>query len=245
MKDSLPPFNGFNKDIFKFLNDLSKNNNLEWFNTNRQRYQSSLVIPAKSFIAEMSDFFNRLNPSIRTAPKFNETIMRINKDMRFAKGEPYRNYFLIHFGKSKLDSEFFVYFEKNSFQYGLFINNSPETENFYFTQNLKKYRKQFTEISRNFGVDNCFELYELKKEFELICSSFCAKDHIDLLPNYKMLLLQKSISYKDPMICKPEITIELVRIFSILYPVYCFAVSPHPLKLINEFEENFGIPELS
>lgn len=245
MKDSIPPFNGFNKDVFKFLNDLSKNNNFEWFNTNRQRYQESLVIPAKSFVVEMSDFFNRLDPSIRTTPKFNETLMRINKDMRFAKGEPYRNYFLIHFGKFKLDSEFYVFFESNCFQYGLFINNSPEAENFYFTKNLGKYKKEFIDISKRYGIDKCFELHHMGKETKLISNSFSAKEHTDILPDYKMLLLQKSMTYTKPIIYKPDITLELIKVFSILYPVYCFAVSPQPLKKINEFEENFGIPEIS
>ena len=244
MKDSILPFTGFSKDIFKFLHDLKKNNTLEWFNTNRPRYQASLVQPAKSFIVEISDFFNRLNPAIRTTPKFNETIMRINKDMRFAKGEPYRNYFLIHFGKFKLDSEFYVYFEEKSFQYGLFINNSAENENFYFSKNLKKYKKQFIDISEKFGINNCFELYEMKNDFSLISNSFFGKDHVDILPGYKMLLLQKSLPKNDPLIFKPEIVIEMIKTFSILYPVYCFAVSPQPLKLINEFEENFGIPEM-
>jgi uncharacterized protein (DUF2461 family) len=224
--------------------DLSKNNNFEWFNANRQRYTASLVQPAKSFIIEMGDFFNRLNPSIRTAPKFNETIMRINKDMRFTKGDPYRDYFLIHFGKFKLDSEFYAYFDASSFAFGLFINNTPENENFYFTRNLNKYRKQFISITENYGIDNCFGLYDLSKNSKLITDSFSAKDHFDILPNYKMLLLQKSLSINDPIIFKPEITIELIKIYSVLYPVYCFAVSPQPLKLINEFEENFGIPEL-
>jgi len=92
LKKELAKFSGFSKEIFSFFADLEKHNNVEWFHKNKQRYQSFVVEPTKAFITELQPFLNRLNPAIRTEPKFNETIMRINKDMRFAKGDPYSNY---------------------------------------------------------------------------------------------------------------------------------------------------------
>ncbi|MEI7812297.1 MAG: DUF2461 family protein [Ignavibacteria bacterium] len=49
MKETIGPFNGFSTDAFKFLQDLRDNNNSEWFNKNRNRYQTSLVqsLPAR------------------------------------------------------------------------------------------------------------------------------------------------------------------------------------------------------
>jgi hypothetical protein len=34
--------------------------------------------------------------------------------------------------------------------------------------------------------------------------------------------------------------VEMIKMISMLYPLYCFAVSPQPLKLLGEFEDNFG-----
>jgi uncharacterized protein (DUF2461 family) len=241
LKENIPPFGGFSKDSFKFLSDLAKNNNVDWFNKNKSRYNASLVLPARSFIVEISQFFNRLNPSIRTEPKFNETIMRINKDMRFTKGEPYRNYFLLHFGRFKMDTEFYVYFEERNFQYGIFINNSEDNDNFYFGRNIIKYRNGLLKLAETSGINECFELYDMKKEITLVEKQFCANRHLDKLSDMKMILLQKSLSYNQQIIYSPDFIIEAVKTFSILYPLYCFSVSPQPLKMIEKFEEQFGI----
>ena len=162
MNSHRQPFDGFNKDAFKFLEDLShsKNNNTKWFAKNRQRYESNLVAPAKSFITDIGQFFNQLNPSIRTEPKFNQTIMRINKDMRFAKGAPYKNYFLIHFGRFKLDSEFYVYFGSEGIDYGLFLNNTIDDE-LFFSENLIHFKKEISGFCEKFKINNKFSLHKL------------------------------------------------------------------------------------
>jgi len=111
LKNEIEHFKGFFKESFLFLNDLAKNNNTDWFAQNKHRYDDFIVKPAKSFVNDIAPYFNNLSTSIRTEPKFNKTLMRINKDMRFAKGSPYKTYFLIHFGRFKMDSEFYVYLD--------------------------------------------------------------------------------------------------------------------------------------
>ena len=240
MKNDIPAFSGFSKDVFKFLNDLTNNNNTKWFNKNRERYENDLVQPARSFVIEMSEFFNRLNPAIRTEPKFNKTLMRINKDMRFTKGEPYRNYFLIHFGRFKMDTEFYIYFDPDNFDYGLFINNSDDQNNFFFKKNIKRYRKEFLKLLDNYGINNKYELLELGKDSREIEKKFNANKHLDILVELKMAILQKSLKQQDKKIYSPNFVLEAIKTFSNLYPVYCFSVSPQPLKLIEDFEEQFG-----
>jgi uncharacterized protein (TIGR02453 family) len=240
LKNNIPVFSGFSKDVFKFLGNLSKNNNTDWFNKNRDRYQEDLVKPARSFVIEISEFFNRLNPSIRTEPKFNETLMRINKDMRFSKGEPYRNYFLIHFGRFKMDTEFYVYFDPDSFDYGLFINNSDDQKNFFFNKNINKYKKEFLKLLDDFSINNNYQLYELSKESQLIEKKFSGNKHLDKLIELKMVLFQKSLNPDNKKIYSPNFILEAIKTFSQLYPLYCFSVSPQPLKLIEDFEDHFG-----
>ena len=48
-------FDGFPKDATKFLSDLKRNNNREWFNVNKDRYKTSVEGPAKEFLEDMSD----------------------------------------------------------------------------------------------------------------------------------------------------------------------------------------------
>ncbi len=63
-------FNGFSKNTFKFLTDLEKNNNINWFSSNRSSYEEYIVNPSRAFVNPIGQFFNYLNPSIRTEPKF-------------------------------------------------------------------------------------------------------------------------------------------------------------------------------
>jgi uncharacterized protein (TIGR02453 family) len=241
LKDPTPAFKGFSKDAFSFLCELRDNNNLQWFNANRQRYQDSLVRPARAFITEMGQFFNRLYPAIRTEPKFNETIMRINKDLRFSKGEPYRTYFLIHFGRFKLDCEFYVSFEAESFDAGLFINNSAKDPNFHFKDNLVKYPREFLRVLEQYKINHNFELYDLVKSPALLEKHLNGEDHLELLKGLKMMLIQKSFSPEEELLYSPDFILEAVKIFSVLFPVYCFGAFPEPLRMIEEFEEQFGM----
>lgn len=240
MKNQPGPFTGFSEELFRFLNDLRENNNIEWFHANKNRYREYLVKPAKSYVSEIGDFFNKLNPSIRTEPKFNKTLMRINKDMRFTKGDPYRDYFLIHFGKFKMDSEFFLYFEADEFQIGLFINNS-KGEEFFFKENFNKYEKIITKIFKENNLNKNYDLYRLNKEPELVINKFDAEKDLKILPQLKYVLLQKVLPPDYKILFSDELLVESVKIFSGLYPLYIFATSPDPLKELEHFKDNFGI----
>lgn len=232
-------FAGFNKEIFKFLKDLEKNNNIEWFHKNKERYQIYLVEPAKSFITEIAPFLNRLNPAIRTEPKFNETIMRLNKDMRFTKGRPYRTFLLIHFGRFKLDSEFYLYFQADRFSTGIFINRK-KGNNLYFLENLIKYRKEIIDVCYKYKINNNFSLSDLENESEIIVKKFDAQKHIDILNNIDYILLERNSNVPEKTLFSEEILIETIKMISQLYPLYCFAISPRPIDELHRFEDNFG-----
>ena len=242
MKSAPARFEGFSADIFKFLGDLEKekNNNTKWFAANRDRYDNALVNPAKSFVSAMGQFFGHLNPAIRTEPKFNKTLMRLNKDMRFAKGMPYRNYFLIHFGRFKMDSEFYVYFDKEGIDYGMFLNNTAGEE-LYFNQNLARYEKDIINIFKKYGLNNKFMLRTFGKEITSVRNRFNADKYFDEFRELKYILLEKELPKERKIIYKTDFVTSAVKTFSNLYPLYCFAISPEPLRLLEEFEERMGM----
>lgn len=239
MKEINNKFTGFNKEIFQFFKDLEKNNNVNWFHQNKNRYQKFLIEPAKAFITEIAPFLNRLNPAIRSEPKFNETIMRLNKDMRFAKGEPYRTFLLIHFGRFKLDSEFYLYFDSNSFVMGMFINKK-KGDNLYFSQNLSKFRKEIIEVCSKYKIDDNYSLSDLENNSELLIKKFNAKKHLSLLEGIDFILLERNKKVADKVLFSDEIILETIKMITQLYPLYCFAISPNPLKELEKYEDNFG-----
>jgi hypothetical protein len=235
-------FDGFPTGIFDFFAALEKNNNKKFFDSVREKYENNVVLPSKSFVVNIAPFFEQLNPAIRTEPKFNKTLMRINKDMRFAKGEPYRTFFLIHFGKFKMDSEFYVYITKDQIEYGLFLNNSPG-EGLFFKQNLARYQNEIIAVFDKYGLNNKFSLIEMKTDLNEVFPRFNAGKNFDSLKKIKYILIEKGIKKDHKLAASPKFIIEAIKVFSRLYPLYCFAISPEPLKLIERFDEEMGIAE--
>lgn len=81
----------FTNGFTGFLKDLAKNNNTEWFNENRKRYEKDVKAPFAAFTAEMIAGISKLDPLIQIKPS--DAIMRINRDIRFSKDKtPYNTY---------------------------------------------------------------------------------------------------------------------------------------------------------
>ena len=80
----------FTKATFQFLSDLEANNSKDWFDANRDRYETLWKEAALDFIATVSDRMAALQPSLQAVPKLNGSLRRINRDVRFSKDKsPY------------------------------------------------------------------------------------------------------------------------------------------------------------
>ena len=79
----------FDKDFTAFFNELEKNNNKEWFDENRKRYEKTIKEPFKAFVQKMIERMQEIDSSIMVQPK--DCIFRINRDIRFSKDKtPYK-----------------------------------------------------------------------------------------------------------------------------------------------------------
>ncbi|MEQ8925219.1 MAG: DUF2461 domain-containing protein [Fulvivirga sp.] len=79
------------KETFNFLKDLSKNNNREWFNANKERYLIAHE-NAISFADELIEQMKK-HDDIET-PNGKKSLFRIYRDVRFSKDKsPYKNHF--------------------------------------------------------------------------------------------------------------------------------------------------------
>ncbi|MCB0213391.1 MAG: DUF2461 domain-containing protein [Anaerolineae bacterium] len=86
-------------ELFTFLRDLKANNNREWFEANKKRYEQQVREPLLGFI---SDFGMRLPEISRhyeaDARKSGGSLFRIYRDVRFSKDKsPYKTQAGIHF----------------------------------------------------------------------------------------------------------------------------------------------------
>ncbi len=79
----------FSHEIFRFFQELSRNNRKEWMDANRGRYQAVVSRPFRRLLEELTPLLMRLDRRLEVSGRGN--FSRINRDMRFAKDKtPYR-----------------------------------------------------------------------------------------------------------------------------------------------------------
>jgi len=146
------------KESLQFLDDLKANNNRDWFQDNKKRYE----IFKKNYHQLVTDFLDAMKPldSSLELLQVKDCTFRINRDIRFSKDKsPYKAHlgvWLSSGAKGANRSGYYVHIEKGaSFIAGGFY--SPDSEE------LKKVRKEIA-----FFYDDLEEILKeknFKKEF--------------------------------------------------------------------------------
>jgi uncharacterized protein (TIGR02453 family) len=85
-------FSGFQADNFRFMTELQQNNNKQWFDGNRERWEA-LRETLRALCVELTPFIGDLDPELETEPKTGRCLAPINRDIRFSKDKsPYKPY---------------------------------------------------------------------------------------------------------------------------------------------------------
>jgi hypothetical protein len=233
-------FPGFPSDLFQYIRDLSRNNNQKWFHQNYQRYQNALVIPAKQFVLSIGEFITLINPKFETQPKFNKTLMRISRDARFAKGKPYRDYFLIGFHRWKWDSELFVYFDSDGMEIGIFINNRKKKTEPALSKFAASRAPVLFEVCDEYGIGKQYTISELGKEIEVKDKRFDVRKHNGYLIELPLIIISKYYSKSATVRLRDRVIGEAITHFSTLYPLWILSESPQPEKDLKKHGEKLG-----
>jgi uncharacterized protein (TIGR02453 family) len=86
-----PPFGGFPAEGIRFLKQLKKNNNREWFAKHKPEYEDFVKLPMQSLIASLRDPMARVGPEFDVNPK--RSMFRIYRDTRFSNNKlPYKTH---------------------------------------------------------------------------------------------------------------------------------------------------------
>ena len=79
----------FTPQLFRFLRDLEKHNDREWFQENKWRYDEYVRDPFLKFIEDFRPRLNSISPHFIADPKpVGGSLLRIYRDMRFRKNQP-------------------------------------------------------------------------------------------------------------------------------------------------------------
>ena len=151
----------FEPDYLDFFKELAANNNKEWFDANRKRYEAVVRDPFKHFVGELIHHLAARDPELNIEPK--DVIFRINRDIRFSKDKtPYKtnNSAVIspEGRKNKNHPGIYIEFgpERMAFYGGIYMPSPKEVGRVrtYMSQNLKELEAILSsrDFVDNFGV---------------------------------------------------------------------------------------------
>jgi uncharacterized protein (TIGR02453 family) len=80
------------RDLFRFLGELRRHNDREWFNANKDRYLTEVRDPLLAFIAAVGPGLRAISPQIvADASPARGSLLRIYRDTRFSRDKtPYK-----------------------------------------------------------------------------------------------------------------------------------------------------------
>jgi uncharacterized protein (TIGR02453 family) len=124
-------FRGFPSDTIPFFMQLSQNNNRAWFDTHRPLYEKAVLDPSKALVEALGRRLETIAPAIHADPRVNQSLFRINRDVRFSKDKsPYKTYFALLFWEGqgpKLEcSSFYFHVEPPNMLLGAGIYIFPD-----------------------------------------------------------------------------------------------------------------------
>lgn len=175
-----PPFDGFPLEGIKFLAQLKKNNNREWFAKHKHEYEEFVKLPMQSIIASLQAPLSKIVPELDVNPT--RSIFRIYRDTRFSKNKtPYKTHVAAVFhpkGHWEEGAGYYLHIEPSEIYLGggIYMPNGPQ---------LKKIR---TAIAAH------------PKEFRSIVEHKKFKKRFGNLEGAKLQRNPKGFSIDDPMI---------------------------------------------
>ncbi|GBD84824.1 hypothetical protein BMS3Abin02_01218 [bacterium BMS3Abin02] len=88
----MTPKRSFTPALFSFLRDLEANNDREWFNANKQRYERSVRQPGLRFVDDFAPHLAKISPHFVADARANGgSMFRIYRDVRFTRDKtPYK-----------------------------------------------------------------------------------------------------------------------------------------------------------
>ena len=81
----------FTTEFIHFFEELSENNNRDWFQANKPQFENKVKKPFVAFVSELINRVQQDDPLVTLEPK--EAIFRIYRDVRFSKNKaPYKTH---------------------------------------------------------------------------------------------------------------------------------------------------------
>ncbi|HBH05656.1 MAG TPA: hypothetical protein DDX92_03525 [Flavobacteriales bacterium] len=111
----------FSPDFIEFFKELAANNNKDWFDVNRKRYENNVKKPFYRFVEDTISALKKEDSDFDLDLK--RAVFRINRDIRFSKDKsPYK----LHMATALINGG-----KKNMHTAGMYLQSSPENFRIY------------------------------------------------------------------------------------------------------------------
>jgi len=206
------------KNTFKFLKDLKKNNNRDWFNDNKHIYGDARA-NFEEFIANLIINISKFDPPIENVnPR--KSIFRIYRDTRFSKDKtPYKinlgAHLTSHSAKLHDRAGYYIHLEPNNsfLAGGAYLPPAPWLNAIRYEINRNS--KEFKKIITSKSFKNYFG--ELEGEKLKTAPRDYPKDHPEIeLLKLKSFLAVHKITNKD--VFSKKYLQHAVKVFKALHP---------------------------
>ena len=161
----------FSAQTFHFLKNLSAPRDKKWFEENRGRYEENLLGPLRQAVTEIGPGLREMIKDLEIRPAVNKTITRINRDMRFAKGQsPYKDNMLALFyreGRKRLDAQLFLGLQPESVWRGLYVPTPLLAPDAPMAGKIKNDPQAVADLAQDIGLGDDIGLVACKKYGEI------------------------------------------------------------------------------
>jgi uncharacterized protein (TIGR02453 family) len=211
------------RHTFDFLKELVENNNREWFQANKERYEAARdnVI---EFTAGWIKLMHKTDPNIDEALDAKKCVMRIYRDIRFSKNKiPYKNNFGISIPTKGIKAgraEYFLHISPgNSFIAGGYW--MPETAHLKaIRQEIDYNASGLKKITDDAGFIELFGEFRKQEQLKSVPREYSAENE-----NIELLKLKSFVAFhqlKDEELLHKNAVVEIASVCSKIYPLNVF-----------------------
>ncbi|NKB98393.1 MAG: TIGR02453 family protein [Pseudomonadales bacterium] len=157
-------FKGYPKATFRYLKQLEKNNNRDWFGEHKSGYEQDVLEPSLDFIAAMQSHVHNISDHFDAIPKrMGGSLMRVYRDTRFSKDKtPYKTNIGIQFrhqlGKDVHAPGFYLHLDTTSCYVGIGLWRPDSKALQGIRASIVEQREEWHKIKRAKAFRDRFEL---------------------------------------------------------------------------------------
>jgi uncharacterized protein (TIGR02453 family) len=239
----IPPFTGFTPQAPEFLRQLTAHGSKAWFEEHRANYQTHLLAPFQTLVAEVGPIMLMIDPEFEIAPAVNKTLSRIYRDIRFSRDKtPFHGSMWLTFKRPQREwtdaPAYFMELFPDSYRYGMGFYSASAQTMACFRQAISDNSTRFLQAVSFYRDSSSFLL-----EGETYKRVQDASQPAELQPWFQRKSLYITCNRPlDELLFSPSLAAELSRAFELLAPLYHYlqaaaARAHHPA----ERRVNYGV----